>query len=192
MTELDPNGSFVTFEQAVIDGAEKRAASIIMEAQQHREGELRAASQGNGPEDLETRRQNLLNARSQYAAKLRQDSHRRLLSARVELAQNMFDEVGRRLDAFVASPKYTDYLKAKAALHTDLAKEKLVIRLRAADAGHKELLGSLFTGAAFEEDSSIRFGGFKLVVGQVVFDETLDFAFEEQKKGFYADSGLRV
>ena len=56
MTELDPNGSFVTFEQAVIDGAEKRAASIIVEAQQYREGELRAASQGNGPEDLETRR----------------------------------------------------------------------------------------------------------------------------------------
>lgn len=192
MTELDPNGSFVTFEQAVIDGAEKRAASIIVEAQQYRESELRAASQGNGPEDLETRRQQLLNARSQYAAKLRQDSHRRLLNARAELAQNMFDEVGKRLDAFTASPKYTDYLKAKAALHTDLAKEKLVIRLRAADAGQKELLGKLFAGAAFEEDSLIHFGGFKLIVGQVVFDETLDFAFEEQKKSFYADSGLRV
>ena len=58
--------------------------------------------------------------------------------------------------------------------------------LRAADAGHKELLGKLLADAAFEEDSSIRFGGFKLVVGQVVFDETLDFAFEEQKKSFYA------
>ena len=135
MTELDPNGSFVTFEQAVIDGAEKRASSIIMEAQQYRESELHAASQGNGPEDLETRRQQLLNARSQYAAKLRQDSHRLLLTARTELAQNMFDEVGKRLNAFASSPKYTDYLKAKAALHTDLATQKFVIRLRAADAG---------------------------------------------------------
>ena len=116
MTELDPNGSFVTFEQAVIDGAEKRAASIVVEAQQYREGELSAASQGNGPEDLETRRQQLLNARSQYAAKLRQDSHRRLLNARAELAQNMFDEVGKRLDfLFQELHREANTLGSKAA-----------------------------------------------------------------------------
>ena len=48
MTELDSKGSFRKFEDAVIDGAERKAAAIVVEAEQYRQSELRAASQGSG------------------------------------------------------------------------------------------------------------------------------------------------
>ena len=60
MTELDSKGSFRKFEDAVIDGAERKAAAIVVEAEQYRQSELRAASQGSGAAELERKRQELL------------------------------------------------------------------------------------------------------------------------------------
>lgn len=192
MTELDPKGSFRKFEEAVIDGAERKAAAIVVEAEQYRQSELRAASQGSGAAELERKRQELLTARSQYAAKRRQDSRRQLLEARRAMAQSFFDEVEARIAAFAATSDYDAWLTARAQPHAALAQQAVTILLRPADEGKQGLLRAVFPQAVFETDRSIRCGGFKLVAGRVLCDETLDAAFAAEQERFIAESGLRV
>lgn len=192
MTELDSKGSFRKFEDAVIDGAERKAAAIVVEAEQYRQSELRAASQGSGAAELERKRQELLTARSQYAAKRRQGSRRQLLETRRAMAQSLFDEVEGRIAAFTATAGYDAWLTGRAQRHAALAGQGVTVLLRPADESKQGLLRAVFPQASFETDRAIRCGGFKLVVGRVLYDETLDAAFAAEQERFTAESGLRV
>lgn len=193
MTQPDQNGSFRRFEEAVIAGAEKRAAAIVLDAEKTRQNELRAASKGTGAADLERQRQLLLTARRQAEAKRRQDAWRELLQTRAALAQSLFDEVRARVLAFTATPAYDDFLAARAASHADLAgKAGLRVLLRPGDEARQALLQKTFPQAQFGADRGIELGGFLLVCGSLVYDETLDTAFAAEQERFTSESGLRV
>ena len=73
-----------------------------------------------------------------------------------------------------------------------LAGQGVTVLLRPTDESKQGLLRAVFPQASFETDRAIRCGGFKLVVGRVLYDETLDAAFAAEQERFTAESGLRV
>ena len=114
------------------------------------------------------------------------------LEARRAMAQSLFDEVEGRIAAFTATAGYDAWLTGRAQRHAALAGQGVTVLLRPADESKQGLLRAVFPQASFETDRAIRCGGFKLVVGRVLYDETLDAAFAAEQERFTAESGLRV
>lgn len=108
------------------------------------------------------------------------------------MAQSLFDEVEGRIAAFTATAGYDAWLTGRAQRHAALAGQGVTVLLRPADESKQGLLRAVFPQASFETDRAIRCGGFKLVVGRVLYDETLDAAFAAEQERFTAESGLRV
>lgn len=121
---------------------------------------------------------------------------KKLVEKRNDYVNTIFSEAKKGLVDFVASDKYHDYLIdgiKKASQEYQM--NDSVIYVRDADLSLKdEILKAYNLPVEVEGNNDIEIGGFIIENKNtnVVVDESLDFALENQKDWFYKTSGLMI
>lgn len=125
-----------------------------------------------------------------------EEKTKKLVIKRDEYVTNIFEEAKDKLLAFVNSQDYQTYLiKHMEEICKLYQMEDSVLELRKEDMKYQDKLIKAYGMALeVEESDKIKIGGFiiKNKVTNVVVDESLDSALENQKDWFYQTSGLMI
>lgn len=124
------------------------------------------------------------------------EARRNLLLKRAEITQNVFARAAEKLRAFTETPEYPVFMENQAkALSSVLNAPGTVLHMRRQDQPHfSRLAAALGTPCTFQEDPSIRIGGFgaeNRTLG-LFADHTLDTLLQEQLPWFEENSGIAV
>ena len=180
------------FETSVLSAAERKAQKIDAETQRlcraaHDEILAGVASDGVAEHRsrvrVETRR---------AAAAARQENRRRLLKYREELVNGLFAEAAENLTAFADSSDYQAYLKRTLLPLAEKAAEGCTVLVREKDLALAPFVQTILPKAQLRADAAIRIGGAKVVIGHILYDETLDDALRSGRSAFLAECGLHV
>ena len=121
------------------------------------------------------------------------EAKKKMLRRRMEIQQEVFSEVERRISAFTASEEYIGRLKKQVkSTDFDMLSDKITVLLPAADRGERALLEQYLPHAKFETDASIRYGGCKVedCKKHIVLDYTIDSNIHQAFEKFLEISGL--
>ena len=125
-----------------------------------------------------------------------EEKTKKLVVKRDEYVANIFKEAKEKLVAFVASKDYQKYLIEHIEKIGKLYQmEDSTLELREEDMRYKdELVKAYGVDLEVEVSDKIKIGGFIIEnkATNVVVDESLDFALENQKDWFYKTSGLMI
>ena len=144
------------------------------------------------------REQELKELQSEHAIRLskaHEETSRKLMAKRKELADLVFKEAKDKIKSFTKQGDYRDYLKKKAQ---ELGKNNFahaVFLIGKEDASYQDDIKKAYgQDCEVQIDTDIVLGGFRLecVEMGIVVDETFDTAIEEQKEWFYTNSGLFI
>lgn len=122
------------------------------------------------------------------------ESYRKLLQFRSSLEEQVFQAVYQKLDLFVKSNKYKEFLLDKM----QNTKEQYpltsgIITVKQEDMQFKQDILKIF-GSTFsvKSDPTIQLGGFMITseVDSIIIDELLENTLEEQREWFYQNSNL--
>lgn len=124
--------------------------------------------------------------------KSRNEMMTQIVSKRDEIANRVFEDVKKGLLRFAQSDGYQSFLEKSAGNIVAAIGEETILFLRPSDKEYAQLLEPFCKGVEF--DDTIVFGGCKGVNSEKSLraDDTLDSRFEQQKKEFYATSGLSI
>ena len=130
------------------------------------------------------------------ASSSQEEKTKKLVAKRDKYVASIFKEAKDKLVAFVNSQDYQTYLiKHMEEICKLYQMEDSILELREEDMKYKDELIKAY-GIALEVEASnkIMIGGFiiKNKVTNVVVDESLDSALENQKDWFYKTSGLMI
>lgn len=130
------------------------------------------------------------------ASSSQEEKTKKLVEKRDEYVANIFSEAKDKLVAFANSKDYQAYLvKHMKEIGKLYPMSDSTLELREADMKYKdELIKAYGTALEVEVSDKITIGGFivKNKATNVVVDESLDFALENQKDWFYKTSGLMI
>lgn len=130
------------------------------------------------------------------ASSSQEEKTKKLVEKRDEYVANIFSEAKDKLVAFANSKDYQAYLvKHMEEIVKLYPMSDSTLELREADMKYKdELIKAYGTALEVEVSDKITIGGFivKNKATNVVVDESLDFALENQKDWFYKTSGLMI
>ena len=130
------------------------------------------------------------------ASSSQEEKTKKLVEKRDEYVANIFSEAKDKLVAFANSKDYQAYLvKHMEEIGKLYPMSDSTLELREADMKYKdELIKAYGTALEVEVSDKITIGGFivKNKATNVVVDESLDFALENQKDWFYKTSGLMI
>ena len=130
------------------------------------------------------------------ASSSQEEKTKKLVEKRDEYVANIFSEAKDKLVAFANSKDYLAYLvKHMEEIGKLYPMSDSTLELREADMKYKdELIKAYGTALEVEVSDKITIGGFivKNKATNVVVDESLDFALENQKDWFYKTSGLMI
>ena len=106
----------------------------------------------------------------------------------------LFAEAQETIEAYAASSRYESDMQKRLANFSEIVKDSPVtIYVSSKD---EERLGALarklYPNCTVKSERSIHLGGFRLEVGRVRYDETLDFAAEAEREAFLTRCGLHV
>ena len=125
-----------------------------------------------------------------------EEKTKKIVAKRDEYVASIFKEAKDKLIAFVSSKDYQTYLiKHMKEICKLYQMEDSILELREEDMIYKdELIKAYGTALEVEASNKIMIGGFiiKNKVTNVVVDESLDSALENQKDWFYKTSGLMI
>lgn len=125
-----------------------------------------------------------------------EEKTKKLVKKRDEYVANIFNEAKDKLIAFVNSKEYKAYLvKHMEKIGKLYQMNNSTLELRKADLQYKdELIKAYGTTLEVEVSNKVTIGGFIIEnkATNVVVDESLDFALENQKDWFYKTSGLMI
>lgn len=121
---------------------------------------------------------------------------KQLVEKRNEYVANIFEDAKQKLLAFVDGSQYQEYLLNKLSkMNTLYSFEKATLYVKQKDLGLKDMLVKTYGKPIdVEVSNQIVIGGFLLEdkVLNIVVNETLDFALENQKDWFYQHSGFMI
>lgn len=125
-----------------------------------------------------------------------EEKTKRLVEKRDEYVANIFSEAKDKLVAFVNSKDYQAYLvKHMEEIGNQYQMDNSTLLLRKDDLKFKdELIKAYGIALDVEVSDKIEIGGFIIEnkATNVVVDESLDFALQNQKDWFYKTSGLMI
>ncbi len=142
--------------------------------------------------------QELRELQSEYTvrlSRLRDQTDRRLMQKRSELANTVFSEVIEKIQQYTQEAQYGALLESQASAMAQAGYPNVTIYLRKADASYAQRIRRAYGEEVdVQVDEEIRYGGLRLVSLQsgIVVDETFDARLSEQKEWFYQNSGLFV
>ncbi len=155
--------------------------------------------EANAKRDVEVScEQELRELQSDYStriSRLHDETDRRLMKKRNELAEMIFSDVIKEIDKFTESDSYEQLLAdhAKELAQRNYPNPK--IYLRETDMKYANVIQKGFDfDIAILPDDTIIYGGLRLesIEGGIVVDETFDSLLIEQREWFYQNSGLFV
>ena len=136
-------------------------------------------------------KEKILQSETQAKWKIKKD----LFVKRQELVDNLFEEIQLKIQAFVKSNEYKEWLKTRLSkiIEVSNTSNNLQIKCRKMDVDViSSLVDNNIISNIVEDNEEIHLGGFILVdpVKKVETDETLDYQVRVQKEWFYANSKL--
>lgn len=148
-------------------------------------------------EDLLSRELAEISSNASVEASFSQEEKtKRLVEKRDEYVANIFSEAKDKLVAFVNSKDYQAYLvKHMEEIGKQYQMDNSTLLLRNDDLKFKdELIKAYGIALDVEVNDKIEIGGFIIEnkATNVVIDESLDFALQNQKDWFYKTSGLMI
>lgn len=130
------------------------------------------------------------------ASSSQEEKTKKLVAKRDEYVASIFSEARKKLVTFVTSNDYKSYLiKHMEKIGKLYQMENSTLGLRKEDMKYKDVLIKAYgTALDVEVNDKITIGGFIIEnkATNVVIDESLDFALENQKDWFYKTSGLMI
>ncbi|MEG0339330.1 MAG: V-type ATP synthase subunit E family protein [Oscillospiraceae bacterium] len=191
MQNIDSAERFNEFEQAVIGAAENEAHALIEGAEKERDEMLYKARHSVAKSDFDKLSFAAERWRLGVKASISQDSRRRLLLYRESLIDDLLNELCDKLKAFTQSKDYEAFLSGKLSLYESKIAKNSVIYCKNED---KSLLQKLCAqyDIAFADDDDIILGGFRLACDNLLYDETLDTARDEERGRLLSYCNLEV
>lgn len=182
------------FQEAVLDGARSRAATIVDAAEKKKEAELAIAYQQCELADYAVIKAERTREVQRKASAALQQGKAELLRHRQSLAEEIFAEVRARLQAFAEGKGYAEWLLGKLRPYAAQLPAGVlpVVYLCARDLPLAPQVEKVLPGCQVQASGDIQLGGAKLATGNRLFDETLDTALAAEEQAFFANSGLRL
>lgn len=187
------------FSAFVLEDATKQRDEMLRQLEQqkkekidHKELELLSAAYGEIQDTVaKSRREN-----NERVLKIEMDLKKQLILERETMINEVFDQVGQKITAYIHTPAYKDWLikKVKTALD-EVGKGRKTIYLTTADMQYKADLEREFdqiTVQAADEDDFV--GGIKVLNHdrQVSVDYSIGGLIAEEKRRFLQTSGLNI
>lgn len=108
-----------------------------------------------------------------------------LIQHRNEIWRKVFNLVEQRVKSFADSENYKEFLKKAAEDAYKLLSGKVTVYIRQEDKKYEDLINSVVPGCDIVVDSSIKFGGIKMVAdGSKFIDNTLDTRIKYEYQQF--------
>lgn len=177
---------------SILSDARRKAEEIISKAQQQAD-ELteQAREQYRRSEDSEIAldRQKTHTLYAKELSKSDFAAHKSVLAHRCELVDSLFDDIRKRLEGFVKSSEYAEFMNAlaKKANNEQAFSKDCVINVSRDD---KQLAMDIADkyGVGVSVDRNIELGGITVYYPSenIYIDYTLDLALEQQRKAFVA------
>ena len=138
-----------------------------------------------------------ISSNASVEASLSQEEKTKLLvTKRDEYVADIFNQAKEKLVAFVNSDEYHGYLvDHMKSIGTTYQMENSTLYLRQEDVKYQaDLISAYGIDLDVKTSDQIKIGGFIIEnkANNVVIDESLDFALENQKDWFYKTSGLMI
>ena len=177
---------------SILSDAQKKAEEIISKAQQQAD-ELteQAREQYRRSEDSEIAldRQKTHTLYAKELSKSDFAAHKSVLAHRCELVDSLFDDIRKRLEGFVKSSEYAEFMNALAKKANDekAFSKDCVINVSRDDRQLAMDIADKY-GVAVAVDRNIELGGITVYYPSenIYIDYTLDLALEQQRKAFVA------
>ena len=174
----------------VQDRIEKLGNSILSDARRKAE-EIISKAQQQADELTEQAREQYRRSEDSEIALDRQKTaaHKSVLAHRCELVDSLFDDIRKRLESFVKSSEYAEFMNAlaKKANNEQAFSKDCVINVSRDD---KQLAMDIADkyGVGVSVDRNIELGGITVYYPSenIYIDYTLDLALEQQRKAFVA------
>lgn len=192
---MDNNAKLELFRQAISRQSEEDAAAITAEIRERRKAAHKVKSELAAKDELDGIKQEISRSDAEFRREMSRCDYelkKAVLSYRNERITEFFSETEKRLQEFVSSKQYPEYLKRslekiRASIALDSA---TLIYARACDV---DIVRSL-TSCEVTADNSIKLGGLRAVcrVKNVLCDVTLDMALGDEKRLFTEKTELRL
>ncbi|MFQ6793149.1 V-type ATP synthase subunit E [Thomasclavelia sp.] len=190
---------FLYMKEEIERLASKEEEEILAEAKKI-EAEIDAQIKAEAKKDadalLDKELAEISSSASVEASMSQEEKTRSLVEKRDEYVADIFNQAKDKLVAFVNSDEYYDYLiNHMSKIGKDYQMESSTLYLRNDDLKYQDALIKAYgTALEVKESSQIKIGGFIIEnkATNVVIDESLDFALENQKDWFYKTSGLMI
>lgn len=192
---MDNNAKLELFRQAISRQSEEDAAAITAEIRERRKAAHKVKSELAAKDELDGIKQEISRSDAEFRREMSRCDYelkKAVLSYRNERITEFFSETEKRLQDFVSSEQYPEYLKRslekiRASIALDSA---TLIYARACDV---DIVRSL-TSCEVTADNSIKLGGLRAVcrVKNVLCDVTLDMALGDEKRLFTEKTELRL
>ncbi|MBE6889827.1 MAG: hypothetical protein E7485_07430 [Ruminococcaceae bacterium] len=192
---MDNNAKLELFRQAISRQSEEDAAAITAEIRERRKAAHKVKSELAAKDELDGIKQEISRSDAEFRREMSRCDYelkKAVLSYRNERITEFFSETEKRLQDFVSSEQYPEYLKRslekiRASIALDSA---TLIYARACDV---DIVRSL-TSCEVTADNSIKLGGLRAVcrTKNVLCDVTLDMALGDEKRLFTEKTELRL
>lgn len=180
---------------SILSDAQKKAEEIISKAQQQAD-ELseQAREQYRRSEETEVAldRQKTHTLYAKEVSKSDFAAHKSVLAHRCELVDSLFDNIKSKLESFVKSGEYSNYMNclAEKANNEKAFNKDCVINVGRNDKNLAEDIAGKY-GIGVAVDRNIELGGMSVYYPSenIYLDYTLDLALEQQRNAFVASHG---
>lgn len=144
------------------------------------------------------REQELKELQSDHAIRLsktHEETNRKLMKKRRELADKVFHEAVQKIKDFTLSTEYTDYLNTKAKAFANDSYDTVVLYVAKKDEALLPAICKAYgAGCEGKVDPEITVGGLRMECEAkgIAIDETFDAGIDEQRSWFYTNSKLFI
>ena len=183
---------YANFESSVMAAAQRKAEKIEAETQRLCAAARDELLAGVTSDAVAEHRSKVKADLRRAAAAARQENRRRLLVYREQLVNGLFAEAAEDLTGFADGTDYKAYLERTLRPLAEKISGNCTVLVREKDLALAPFFASLLPGAQCRADHTIRIGGAKVIVGNILYDETLDDALSAVRGDFLARCGLRV
>ncbi len=192
-----PENNISNFANSINREAERQKRRIEAETKRYIEGELAKAyddARRKSHEYIGRETSKIMKASGLEISQKNIDANDMLYKRRQEICDKVFGGVLEKLGAFTSSEKYAEFLKKSAEELLKHLNGSAVFYVRPEDEIYAPLLKQVCSGCTIEIDGTINLGGLKAkeVNGKVIYNDTLDLRFEEEKESFRRYSGLSI
>lgn len=191
------NKNLSEFIRAINADADMECERIKNTANEEKKEKLYAASkelEKNYLEKISRTQKNLRSENNREMTELENKMRDELITKRESIRQNVFKKVEQKLNDFVKTQDYKDFLCNSAQeIGKALKGEKLIIYIRNEDEEFSQLIKqSLGKPCEVVTDSSIHIGGLKASTDNQSANDTLDYRLENEREWFIENSGLKI